>query len=154
MLEEIEIVESVALDAAVIHLNIPREQIQEVMEPSIHEIVGALDAQSIAITGPMFAHHLSLSDSHFDFEVGFPTASLPVAAGRMKPGRTPSGKAAKATYVGPYEGLFEAWATFGQRLEGSKLEVRRGSLWEVYSLGPETDPDPTNWRTDLYQPMG
>jgi hypothetical protein len=27
------------------------------------------------------------------------------------------------------------------------------SLWELYSVGPQSTPDPANWRTELNRPL-
>ena len=42
---------------AVIRLNIPREEIRNVMGPGIEELMAAVATQGIATAGPWFTHH-------------------------------------------------------------------------------------------------
>ena len=153
MLEPIEIVDVETQPSVVIRLTIPREEISSVMEPAIQEVLGQISQQDVEIVGPLYAYHVTTSDTHFDFEVGFPVATQIQPKGRVRPSRTPFGPAAKTTYVGPYDGLFDAWRSFGDELVQRAYNIRSGSLWEVYSLGPETSTDSSAWRTDLFQPL-
>jgi len=151
-LSDISIVESPPFQAATIHLHIPRETIQKEMEPAINEIITTLQARGTQPAGPMFAEHLSLSDTHFDFEVGFPINAAIQPAGRVRCIEIPAMKAATATMTGPYESLFDAWSTFGDRVR-AKFEATAASaprrVREVYRVGPETTMDSTRWETDL-----
>jgi effector-binding domain-containing protein len=163
--------------AAVIRLTIPRAEIQTAMGPAIQEIIATLKEQQINMTGPLFCHHLTCSEDTFDFEVGFPTATtlptLPPAAAdaaveeenakttssanhRVYASTTPSAaKVAKATYTGPYEGLHSAWSEFGDRLEAAGHHRVPGNktLWEIYTVGPETTDDPQQFQTELSLPI-
>jgi effector-binding domain-containing protein len=150
--------------AAVIRLTIPRADIQSVMGPAIQEIIATLKAQNIAIAGPMFAHHFLTGEgqTNFDFEVGFPTTTTtttttttPVAnQGRVKSSTLPfATKTAKVTYTGPYEGLHLAWSDFGDQLAAARCVRLNTTMWEVYTVGPETTEDPTQWQTDLVVPI-
>jgi effector-binding domain-containing protein len=150
--------------AAVIHLVIPRADIQSVMGPAIQEIMATLKAQNIAIAGPMFAHHnLTECKDNFDFEVGFPFTTTTTTTtlsnqGRVKSSTVPfATKTAKVTYTGPYEGLHQAWSDFGDQLaaagEGRRSSQGTTTMWEVYTVGPETTDDPTQWQTDLVVPI-
>ena len=81
-----------------------------------------------------------------------PVAAPVAAAGRVKPGQLPAATVARAVYRGPYEGL-------GRRL-GRVRRLDRGpgpqpgpDLWECYVAGPESSPDPAEWRTELNRPL-
>jgi effector-binding domain-containing protein len=169
--------------AAVIRLTIPRAEIQTAMGPAIQEIIATLKEQQIDMVGPLFCHHLTCSEDTFDFEVGFPTATTlppsppPVVRAaaakeeeeedakttssanhqhRVYASMTPSAmKVAKATYTGPYEGLHAAWSEFGDRLklEGCHRIPGDETLWEIYTVGPETTDDSTQYQTELYLPI-
>lgn len=138
--------------AAVIHLTIPREEMRNAMPAAIGELMSALSGQGLAPAGPMFAHHLRMSADIFDFETGFPVRAAVKPLGRVRPGELPGGRIARTVYQGPYEGLHGAWSEFGEWMKREGLSGR-GSLWEVYVAGPETSPDPTNWRTELCLPL-
>jgi effector-binding domain-containing protein len=109
--------------------------------------------------GPMFMHHLTMSDTHFDVEVGFPIGTPPQASGRVKTSELPAARVARTIYRGPYEGLFSAWDDFGKRLAHDKLVDPAllspiTTLWERYLVGSETSSDPSQWRTELNLPLG
>jgi len=160
MIEEPEITTTEAVPAAVIHVTVSRGRIQEVMGPAIQEVIAAAVDQGIGPRGPVFAHHLRLSAEEFDFEVGVPVDGTVAPAGRVKPGELPAATVARTVYHGPYEGLHEAWKEFGDlmkrdfgdRKEAAALQPAR-TLWERYVVGPESSPDPADWRTELNQPL-
>src|SRR5687768_14243630 len=101
-LETPGITEAKAQRAAVIHVTVPRDQIEAVMDSTIGEMMDALAAQGIAPTGPMFAHHLKTDPEIFDFDLGFPVSKPVEAAGRMRPGELPGGRVVRTVYQGPY----------------------------------------------------
>jgi effector-binding domain-containing protein len=129
------------------------------MGPAVEEIMATLEAQNIAIAGPLFAHYLTESPDNFDFEVGFPitttTTTTLANQGRVKSSTAPfATKTAKATYTGPYDGLHQAWSDFGDQLAAAGFRRSRDSTtmcWEVYTVGPEATDDPAQWQTDLFQ---
>lgn len=160
MIENPEITTTEAQPAAVIHVTVPRNQIEEVMGPAIQEVLAAAIDQGVGPRGPVFAHHLRLSAEEFDFEVGVPVDGPVTAVGRVKPGELPAATVARAVYRGPYEGLHDAWKEFGDRMKeefGDREDfgtLQPGpTLWERYVVGPESSPDPSDWRTELNQPL-
>jgi len=152
MIDPPHITETAAQQAAVIHLTIPRSEIQQVMGPAIGEVMSALAAQGIAPAGPVFSHHFRMSPDVFDFEVGVPVSKAVVAAGRVKPGQLPAGKVARTVYRGSYEGLGAAWGEFCSWLEAHGHKSAP-NVWECYVSGPESSPEPANWRTELNRPL-
>jgi effector-binding domain-containing protein len=160
MIEVASIAESARQTAAVIRLTIPRSEIQAVMGPAIEELMAAVSDQGIGPRGPLFALHLAMSSDAFDFELGVPVDAPVNPVGRVKPGELPAATVARTVYRGPYEGLHDAWREFGER---SKRELgermaREGlgpgdTLWERYLVGPESNPDPGTWRTELNRPL-
>ena len=85
MIEKPHITETTAQLTAIIHLTIPREEMQKVFGPAIGELMAAMAAQGLAPCGPVFAHHLKMSPDTFDFELGVPVDAPIVAAGRVEP---------------------------------------------------------------------
>jgi effector-binding domain-containing protein len=152
MIDTPENTETAAQLTAVIHLTIPRGEIQNVMGPAIGEVMATVAAQGITPAGPWFTHHLRMDPANFDFEVGVPVAAPVVAAGRVKPGAWPAAKVARTVYHGPYEDLGAAWGEFDAWIAANG-HAPAGDLWECYVAGPESSSDPTNWRTELYRPL-
>ncbi|HEY0558534.1 MAG TPA: GyrI-like domain-containing protein [Thermoanaerobaculia bacterium] len=152
MLDKPEIVQTDTLQAAVIHLTIPRSEIQKAMGPAIGELKAAVAAQGITPAGPIFAHHLKMDTQSFDFELGLPVATPVSATGHVKAGSLKAATVVRAIYHGPYEKLYAAWSEVEAWM---KAEGLKGApdLWESYVSGPESSPDPSTWRTELNRPL-
>lgn len=152
MIETPQIVQSQALQTAVIHLVVPREEIQQVMGPAINEILQVIGAQGITPCGPLFTYHHQIPGAVFDFDVGIPVFRPVKATGRVKPGQLVSVKVARTVYQGGYEGLGAAWGEFDAWLKANG-HVSGPTLWEFYVKGPESGPNPSIWKTELNRPL-
>lgn len=152
MIDTPRIIQTTTQLTAMIHLVIPRLEIQKVMEPCLQEIKTALAKQGIAATGPWFTHHLRMDPQAFDFEICLPVKTPIKPVGRVQPGSIPAAKVAQTTYHGPYEGLGNAWGELLKWVSGQGLKPAL-DLWEVYAAGPESGPDPKAWRTELSKPI-
>jgi len=73
-------------------------------------------------------------------------------AGRVKPGILPAAKVARTVYHGGYEGLGAAWGEFEAWIAAQGLATGP-DFWECYVVGPESGPDPAEWRTQLNRPL-
>jgi effector-binding domain-containing protein len=152
MIDPPQIVQSNHVITAVIHLTVPRKDIQTVMGPAIAEVIAAASAQGAGPAGPVFSHHLKMDPEIFDFEVGVPVNTSVTEIGRVKPGELPATIVARTIYHGPYEGLGAAWAEFCAWTTANGRKCA-SDLWEFYLSGPESSPDPSTWRTELDQPL-
>jgi effector-binding domain-containing protein len=151
-LDSPQVAQTAAQPAAVIRLTIPRAEIRKVMGPGLHEIMAAIAAQGVAPAGPWYTHHLRMDPEIFDFEIGVPVAAPVAAAGRVKPGGLPATRVARTTYHGSYEGLAAAWGQFDAWV-AAHGHTPATDLWECYVAGPESSPEPADWRTELYRPL-
>jgi effector-binding domain-containing protein len=88
----------------------------------------------------------------FDFEIGVPLKAPISAAGRVQPNQLPAATVARTVYHGDYEGLGSAWAEFNDWIL-SQGYTPAPDLWECYVAGPEANPDPATWRTELSRPL-
>ena len=152
MISTPQILQTKAEPAAVIHLTIPRHEMMKAFGPAVGELMAELKKQGVQPVGAVFAHHLKMSPETFDFELGVAVAAPVRAAGRVKPSELSAAKVARTIYSGPYEGLPAAWGEFNSWLEDNGHE-QAASLWEVYSVGPQSSPDPATWRTELNRPL-
>lgn len=152
MLDKPEIVQTAAQSTAVLRLTIPRAEIQNVMGPGYREVMAAVAAQGIAPVGPWLTHHLRMDPDTFDFEICVPVAAPISAAGRVQPGQLPAATVARTVYRGRYEGLSAAWGEFMAWI-AAQGHTPAPDLWEIYVAGPESSPDPANWRTELNRPI-
>ena len=147
-----QIIQTTVETAAIIHLTVPRNEMMKVFGPAVGELMAALAKQGIAPIGAIFAHHLTMSADTFDFELGVRVASPVQAAGRVTAGILPEEKVARTVYSGPYEGLPAAWGEFSAWMKANGHEPA-ADLWEIYSVGPQSTPDPAGWRTELNRPL-
>lgn len=152
MIETPHITQTTAQLTAVIRVTVPRGEIQSVMGPGIGELMAAVKAQGIGPAGPWFTHHLKMDPAIFDFEISVPVSAPVAPAGRVVGGEMPAGKVARTIYRGPYEGLGEAWGEFGKWIAG-RGHATREDLYECYVAGPESSPNPAEWRTELSRPL-
>jgi uncharacterized protein YndB with AHSA1/START domain/effector-binding domain-containing protein len=146
------IVRTDAQRTAVVHLTVPRAEIQQVMGPAITEVMQAIGAQGIAPAGPVFSYHSKMDPNIFDFEVGVPVSAPVAATGRVKASQLLAATVARTVYHGPYEGLGAAWATLMEWIAANGHRPAP-DLWERYVTGPESSPDPGAWRTELNRPL-
>lgn len=151
MIDTPRITQTEARDAAVIRITVPRQEIRNVMGPAMSELQSTVAEQGVTPDGPMFSHHLRMDPDTFDLEVGLPVPRA-VQGGRVQAGGLPAVTVARTTYHGPYEGLHGAWAELHAWMRANGHEPG-ADLWESYVSGPETDPDPATWRTELTQPL-
>lgn len=152
MIDTPEITQTTTRLTAIIPITVPRNEIQKVMGPGIGELMATLATQGIAPAGPWFAHHTKMDPGTFEFEISVPVATPVAPAGRVQPSQWPAMKVAKTIYRGPYEGLGAAWPEFDAWIAANGHKPGP-DLWEVYAAGPESSPDPANWRTELYRPL-
>lgn len=152
MIDTPQIVQTEARIAAVIHFNIPRADIRQVMEPGFSELFSVLANHGVAPTGPTFAHHHRLDAARFDFDLGVGVSAPVAATGRVKPGELPACIVARTVHRGPYEGLPAAWAEFEAWITAYGRQPG-GQVWECYITNPNDDPNPVAWRTELNWPL-
>jgi effector-binding domain-containing protein len=152
MIETPQILQTEAQPAAVIPLTIPRADMMAAFGPAITELLAELAVQGVTPLGAAFAHHLKMSPGIFDFELGFLVGKPVKAAGRMKPGELPARRVARTMYLGPYEGLPDAWGEFSAWMDKQGLR-QADDLWEHYVYGPQSHPDAKTWKTELTRPL-
>ncbi len=152
MIDTPHITQSEPQTTAIIRFTIPRAEIRNVMGPGMAELKAAVAAQGITPAGPMFSHHHRMDPDTFDFEIGVPVTQPVAPAGRVEPGQLPAAKVARTVYRGPYEGLGTAWGEFSALLAANG-HTPGPNLWELYVAGPESNPDPATWRTELNRPL-
>jgi effector-binding domain-containing protein len=147
-----EIVQTRERMTAMIHLTVPRSEIQKVMGPGIGEVMATIAAQGIEPDGPWLTHHLKMDPAIFDFEICVPVKQSVKPAGRVVAGILPAARVVQTVYHGPYEGLGDAWGELLKWIKDEGLSPAQ-DLWEVYTVGPESGPDPAAWRTELNKPL-
>lgn len=152
MIDAPHIIQTSAQLTAIIPVTVSCDEIQNVMGPSLQELMSTLAAQGMTPAGPWFTHHLRRPTDTFDLEISVPVASPVTPAGRVRPSEWPAMMVARTVYHGPFEGLGDAWSEFMDWLETAG-HTRTPDLWERYLTGPESNPDRATWQTELNQPL-
>lgn len=152
MIDTPQVIETEAKLTAVIHLTIPREQMQHQFGPAMNELLSTLSAQGIEPKSAAFAYHLRMPPGQFDFELGFVVDDTVAATGRVKASQLPATKVARTVYHGGYEGLPEAWNSFQKWMKSNDLKQDEG-LWELYFVGPQTTAEESEYQTELNRPL-
>ena len=133
-------------------------ELAQAQSERLSELWHTMQARDVAPLGPPFVRYHTFGETETDVEVGFPVG--PGVAGRIEAGQLPGGAAIVTWHLGAHDSLGDAY----RRLEGWLVTNDReaaGSAWEVYwwiDPGQEPDPSswpaPTEWRTELVQPVG
>jgi len=147
-----EILDVPAFKVARVHVVTPAAQIMTAMNEGLSELRGTLAAQGVEPTGPWLTHHRKVPDGSFDFEICLPVAGDIKPQGRVEMGEIRAAKTARTTYRGDYAGLGDGWGRFMGWIDAEGLATAP-DLWEVYAIGPETSPNPADWRTQLNRPL-
>ena len=95
MLATPQVIQTIAQEAAVIHLTVPRKEMMKVFGPAAGELMATLAAQGVPPISAIFAHHIKMSPDIFDFELGVLVSAQVRAEGRVKPGELPAAKVAR-----------------------------------------------------------
>jgi effector-binding domain-containing protein len=114
------------------------------------DVAEYLASAGVAPAGPPFARYTFLAQT-VGIEAGFPVPFEVAGDGRVEPSRLPEGAAAVTTHTGPYEDLERAYRAVVEWLD-TRGRQQRGPHWEVYLTDPNTEPDPSRWRTDVVVP--
>lgn len=99
MIDTPQIVQTAAQQAAVIHVTIPRDEIQSAMGPGYQELMAAVAGQGVEPAGPWFTRHLRSDPEVFDFEIGVPVAAPIRPEGRVATGELPAATAATRAWA-------------------------------------------------------
>jgi effector-binding domain-containing protein len=153
-----QIIKTKARHIAFIRVVVPREVTgnTNAMKDAIHgafqELFPVLQAQSIEVTGPWFAHHLRKPTDTFEFEISLPVSSAVTPDGRIEAGITPILEAVQTIYTGPYEGLPDAWHDFldWTQKNGHNLAEH---FYEIYTKGPGQSVESSHYQTELIGPL-
>ena len=107
----------------------------------------------VPLAGRPFTRYLSTGPGLFTIESGCVLAAATPGAGDIEAATLPGGPAVVATHGGSYDTLGETYAEMERWMEKNGLRPG-GAPWESYITDPAEHPDPANWRTDIYWPLG
>lgn len=137
---------------------IPHTELPTVIPQSIDEVMDWLQKQGIQPTGaPFIRYHVIDMAARLDIEVGWPVAKALSGNGRIAPGVLPAGRYAALVYRGVENGIkgngvLIDWAN-ENGIKWDRWDDPNGdafaSRYEIFLTGPEDDPDPAKWDTEV-----
>jgi effector-binding domain-containing protein len=123
------------------------------------ELWRSMQARGLAAVGPPFVRYHAFGETETDVEVGVPVGEEATGEGRIGAGVLPGGAAIATWHLGAHDRLGDAYQRLEAWLEANGREAA-GPAWEVYSWidaakepDPASWPPPTEWRTELVQPI-
>jgi len=148
----VSIVQLEPVRVATIRSIVAPEDVPDFMADALGLIAIALHDAGMRPAGPPFARYHSASPDGIDVEAGLPVAEPFLGGSVVHHGELPAGPAAVTTHVGPFDGLEAAWQALRATID--RLGRRRaGDPWEVYVVGPGSEVDEAEWRTELIWPL-
>ena len=118
-----------------------------------------MERRGVTPAGPPYVRYHAFGDTEADLETGIPVAQAVAGEGRTAAGELPGGAAITTWHLGSHDRLADAYGRLGSWLQANGHEAD-GAGWEVYCwIDPNVEPDPaawpapTEWRTQLVQPI-
>ena len=107
----------------------------------------------VPLAGRPFTRYLSTGPGLFTIESGCVLAAPAAGRDDVEAATLPGGPAAVAMHGGSYDTLAETYAEMERWMEKNGLRPG-GAPWESYITDPADHPDPADWRTEVYWPLG
>jgi AraC family transcriptional regulator len=149
----IDRIELRAQPVLLVRRRVPHSQIAAALGELLGRVFLHAQRSGAALAGQPFTRYLEWGPGLLTIEAGLPVAATVSGEGDVRPDTLPGGPAASTTHVGPYDGLNAAHAAVQLWIEEHGLSVA-GAPWEVYVTDPAEHPDPRDWRTQIFWPLG
>jgi AraC family transcriptional regulator len=107
----------------------------------------------LPIAGWPICRYVSTGLGLWTVEPAVPLATPATGEGEMQVGMLPGGWVALGVHVGPYDRLPDTNAAIERWIEANGFRTG-GPAWEHYITDPAEHPDPEDWRTEVYWPLG
>jgi effector-binding domain-containing protein len=152
MAYEIELKDLEERLVATVRVTTTPDRIGEAFREVMPEISAKLAVAAVQPPNPMFALYHSYGNEEVDMEIGLPLPAPIPTEGRVVGRELAATRAAVTWHHGSYDTIGEAFRAVEAWIEKEGLE-RNGPPFEVYWTGPEDDPDPAKWRTEVGYPI-
>lgn len=141
-----------------IRSQIPMSELPNVIPQHIDEVMGWLEQHGAAPDGPpLIRYHVIDMANKLDITIGWPVANPLSSSVRIIADVLPAGRYASLVFTGVENGIkgngaLLEWAA-AQGLELDRWDDEMGDAFagrvEYMLDGPEDDPDPANWDTEV-----
>lgn len=112
-----------------------------------------IDKYKLEMAGaPFCIWHEWNYDGESVMECGIPVKKAGKLTGEAKMMKTFGGKVLMATHFGAYDTSDQTYNALEEYLKSNGYTMA-GAPWEVYVVGPNTEPDPAKFITEIYYPV-
>ena len=111
-----------------------------------------LSRLGVAPVGPPVALYRGPAHGTIDVMAGFPVRSALTPAGGLVVEMLPGGPFVETIHTGPYDNLGKSYAELSEWFAEQGLTAS-DAMWEEYLVGPESETDPSRWRTRIVYPV-
>lgn len=146
--------EITAQPVLMVRRRVKRSEIAKMIGESLPVVFMYAQKIGATILGPPLARYLDWGPGMTTVEAGIPVA-LPVGAtgeGDVLTDTLPGGLVATTMHIGAYDKLSEAHGAVQQWVEEQGLKTA-GAPWESYVTDPGEEPDPKDWKTEVFWPV-
>lgn len=135
-----------------IRRSIPRAQLQPMLSECFGKLFGHGRKAGLPIAGAPLARYLAVGAGPWTVEAAMPLAAPVLGEGEMEPGTLPAGPVAVGIHAGLFDQLPETYAAIEKWMAANGMRSA-GAPWESYVTDPGQQPDPADWRTEVYWPI-
>lgn len=136
---------------------VKRSAIAQTIGETLPQIFAFAAQNGFALTGPPITRYPEAGGDTLTLEPAMRIASGPSSAAANEAGilmdTLPGGFAAMTTHVGPYDQLHDAYVAMEEWMKANGHSPA-GAPWESYVTDPGEVPDPKDWKTEVYWPLG
>jgi effector-binding domain-containing protein len=131
----------------------------EQIGPLMDEAASYLASSGAGDFGPALFRYRVIDMPRLEVDFGFVTGSPVAGNERVRPGVLPAGRYVTVTYVGPYHDLERVTGTVIDWARQNEVEWDSiagpdgdhfASRFEIYNNGPDDEPDPQKWETEIW----
>lgn len=141
-----------------IRAQVPMQKLPEVIPQLIDETAAWLDEQDATPAGaPYIRYHVINMEEFLDIEIGFPVETALMGDDRVQASIIPAGRYGTLIYTDVSKGIESNAALIGwareKGIEWDAWDAETGHAFasriEYLLDGPDDDPNPANWRTEV-----
>ena len=137
--------------ALTIRFRVPSEKIAEKLGDVLPAVFNYAVNNALG-PGLPFARYHEFGSGTIDAEAGLSIETPDEGEGDICATELPGGSTAVTMHMGPYELLKDTHASLIAWAEKHGRKPK-GGHWEVYITDPVEEPDSTQWKTKIYQPL-
>ncbi len=127
------------------------QEIPNLLAKFLPRALAHAQASGAEMAGPPFTHYLSMGE-RIEIQAGIPVKSSVEPSDDVEVGHLPGGDALVTTHIGPYDQLPKAYAALARYVDENGLDAA-DTMFEYYWSDPGEEPDPNNWKTEIFLPL-